>query len=102
MKKPSPPPRALPACRSTGAPSGCACCHRFGLGLMLGLWAWCRSPPRAIPSPADTFKQALEVFSDPFYSKGPNDQGVGWNVLFSSARGHGLRPGGAGGHSAGF
>ena len=29
------------------------------------------------PSPLATWQQALTVFSDPFYSKGPNDQGVG-------------------------
>jgi len=33
------------------------------------------------PSPLATWQQALTVFSDPFYSKGPNDQGVGWNVF---------------------
>ena len=26
------------------------------------------------------------LFSDPFYSNGPNDQGIGWNVLFSLQR----------------
>ena len=40
----------------------------------------------AIPSPRDTFRQAVDVFSNPFYSKGPNDQGVGWNVLSSLKR----------------
>ena len=40
----------------------------------------------SIPSPADTWKQALEMFADPFYRKGPNDQGVGWNVLMSLER----------------
>jgi len=38
------------------------------------------------PSPLETWKQALDVFADPFYSKGPNDQGVGWNVLSSLQR----------------
>jgi len=38
------------------------------------------------PSPLATWQQALTVFSDPFYSKGPNDQGVGWNVLSSLQR----------------
>jgi len=38
------------------------------------------------PSPLATWQQALSVFSDPFYSKGPNDQGVGWNVLSSLQR----------------
>ena len=40
----------------------------------------------SIPSPKDTFIQAVTIFSDPFYSKGPNDQGVGWNVLSSLKR----------------
>ena len=40
----------------------------------------------SIPSPHDTFIQAVQLFRDPFYSKGPNDQGVGWNVLSSLKR----------------
>ena len=40
----------------------------------------------SIPSPRDTFSQAVKIFSDPFYSKGPNDQGIGWNILSSLKR----------------
>jgi nitrate/nitrite transport system permease protein len=39
-----------------------------------------------LPSPAKTFATAVQVFGDPFYDKGPNDQGIGWNVLRSLAR----------------
>ncbi len=59
----------------------------IGLGLLIGLWELVSvSTGKSIPSPAETFRQALDVFSDPFYSKGPNDQGVGWNVLSSLQR----------------
>ncbi len=59
----------------------------FGLGFLFGLWALVAlGSGKAIPSPWDTLLQAREVFSDPFYSKGPNDQGVGWNVLSSLKR----------------
>lgn len=59
----------------------------LGLGLLVGLWELVSvSTGKSIPSPAETFRQALDVFSDPFYSKGPNDQGVGWNVLSSLQR----------------
>jgi nitrate/nitrite transport system permease protein len=59
----------------------------FGLGFLVGLWAVVSMGTGAsIPSPAETFKQAVTVFSDPFYSKGPNDQGIGWNVLSSLKR----------------
>ena len=33
-----------------------------------------------------TWQSAAEVFSDPFYRNGPNDQGIGWNVLASLQR----------------
>ena len=59
----------------------------LGLGLLIGLWALVSiSTASSIPSPLETWSQAVEVFSDPFYRKGPNDQGVGWNVLMSLQR----------------
>ena len=58
-----------------------------GLGLLVGLWAVVSTTTGgSIPSPKDTWQQALEVFSNPFYRNGPNDQGIGWNVLSSLKR----------------
>lgn len=58
-----------------------------GLGLLAGLWAVVASTTgQSIPGPIETWHQAVEVFSDPFYRNGPNDQGVGWNVLASLQR----------------
>jgi nitrate/nitrite transport system permease protein len=58
-----------------------------GLGMLLGVWALISvSTKGSIPSPLETWSQAVAVFSDPFYRKGPNDQGVGWNVLMSLER----------------
>ncbi|MCM2347767.1 MAG: nitrate ABC transporter permease [Acidovorax soli] len=59
----------------------------LGLGLLVGLWALVSaSTGGSIPTPHETWLQALEVFSNPFYRNGPNDQGVGWNVLASLQR----------------
>ena len=59
----------------------------LGLGLLLGIWALVSiTTGSSIPSPAETFRQAVTVFSDPFYRNGPNDQGVGWNILMSLQR----------------
>jgi nitrate/nitrite transport system permease protein len=59
----------------------------LGLGLLVLLWEMVSlRSTNNFPSPLETFKQAVDVFSDPFYSKGPNDQGVGWNVLSSLKR----------------
>jgi len=59
----------------------------LGMGLLVGLWALVSvSTKGSIPSPADTWAQAVDIFSNPFYRNGPNDQGVGWNVLMSLER----------------
>ncbi len=58
-----------------------------GLLLLVGLWYLVSvTTGSSIPTPLDTAKQAVTIFSDPFYSNGPNDQGVGWNVLNSLQR----------------
>ena len=59
----------------------------LGLALLVGVWALVSIGTKSsIPSPLETWQQALTLFSDPFYRKGPNDQGVGWNVLMSLER----------------
>ena len=50
----------------------------LGFGLLVLLWmAISMTSKGSIPTPGATFAQAVTVFSDPFYSKGPNDQGIG-------------------------
>ncbi len=58
----------------------------LGLALLIGIWALISLKQEGIPSPASTFKSAVELFSDPFYDNGPNDQGIGWNILMSLKR----------------
>ena len=59
----------------------------LGLGLLVAVWALVSiTSGSSIPGPLETGAQALTLFSDPFYRKGPNDQGVGWNVLMSLQR----------------
>ena len=57
----------------------------LGLVCFVLLWALV-SATSDLPSPAKTFDSAVKIFSDPFYVKGPNDQGIGWNVLKSLSR----------------
>ena len=57
------------------------------LGGVLFLLLWAQvSTLSGLPGPIKTWVSAVEIFSDPFYQKGPNDQGIGWNVLHSLAR----------------
>jgi nitrate/nitrite transport system permease protein len=58
----------------------------FGLMLFVSLWALVSYQSPGLPGPIPTFHSAVEVFSDPFYQNGPNDQGIGWNILASLQR----------------
>jgi nitrate/nitrite transport system permease protein len=57
-----------------------------GMALLVGIWALLTMKGGAFPTPAATFDAAVDLFSDPFYRNGPNDQGIGWNVLNSLQR----------------
>jgi nitrate/nitrite transport system permease protein len=58
----------------------------IGLVLLGLIWEMISLKTEGFPSPFTTFDAAVKLFSDPFYSKGPNDQGIGWNVLASLQR----------------
>jgi nitrate/nitrite transport system permease protein len=58
----------------------------LGVALFIAIWAMISMSSPQLPSPAKTFASAIKVFSDPFYRKGPNDQGIGWNILMSLQR----------------
>ena len=57
-----------------------------GIALLVGIWGLLTLKSTSFPTPAATFAEAVKLFSDPFYRNGPNDQGIGWNVLFSLQR----------------
>lgn len=57
-----------------------------GLAVLLGVWGLLTQKGGAFPRPGATFDAAVKLFSNPFYVKGPNDQGIGWNILFSLQR----------------
>ncbi|MBZ0106558.1 MAG: nitrate ABC transporter permease [Sulfuricella denitrificans] len=58
----------------------------LGLALFIGIWALVSQSSPQLPGPAKTWESATILFSDPFYNKGPNDQGIGWNILASLQR----------------
>jgi nitrate/nitrite transport system permease protein len=59
----------------------------LGMAFLVAIWGLVSfNSTNNFPSPKETLIQAVQVFSDPFYSNGPNDQGVGWNILSSLKR----------------
>ncbi|HYD94609.1 MAG TPA: nitrate ABC transporter permease [Noviherbaspirillum sp.] len=58
----------------------------FGIALLVLVWEIVAAKSSDFPTPMATLQEAMNVFSDPFYRKGPNDQGIGWNLLASLKR----------------
>jgi nitrate/nitrite transport system permease protein len=58
----------------------------LGIGLLVLMWQILSMNNSSFPTPAVTFAEAVKMFSDPFYRNGPNDQGIGWNILASLKR----------------
>lgn len=58
----------------------------LGIAFLVLIWEIVAAKNSGFPSPLVTLQEAIKVFSDPFYRKGPNDQGIGWNILASLQR----------------
>jgi nitrate/nitrite transport system permease protein len=58
----------------------------IGMALLIGIWHLATVNGGSIPTPGKTWDAAAILFADPFYSNGPNDQGIGWNILASLER----------------
>jgi nitrate/nitrite transport system permease protein len=57
-----------------------------GLVFLVLVWQFIAIKNTNFPTPLVTFTEAVKLFSDPFYRTGPNDQGIGWNILASLQR----------------
>lgn len=58
----------------------------LGIVAFIALWALIARETPNLPGPLPTWESAKALFADPFYNNGPNDQGIGWNILYSLYR----------------
>jgi nitrate/nitrite transport system permease protein len=58
----------------------------LGFLLLLIIWEAISKGGKTIPGPWATFQAGVVAFSDPFYSNGPNDQGIGYKIMNSLGR----------------
>jgi nitrate/nitrite transport system permease protein len=92
--------QALPVAAATGTPAVRPAREPFdwsalmgqilpplaGMALLVAIWGMLTQKGGPFPTPAATFDAAVKLFAHPFYENGPNDQGIGWNILFSLQR----------------
>lgn len=58
----------------------------LGLALLITGWSVLSHYRPELPTPLVTWQAAVELFAEPFYQNGPNDMGIGWNILYSLSR----------------
>jgi nitrate/nitrite transport system permease protein len=58
----------------------------LGIFLLLIIWEAISKGGKTIPGPWVTLQAGITAFSDPFYSNGPNDQGIGYKIVNSLGR----------------
>lgn len=55
--------------------------------ILLAAWAIVQAHVAPeLPSPQAAAERAVEIFADPFRDAGPNDKGIGWQLLYSLGR----------------
>ncbi len=58
----------------------------LGAIVLIVLWQIAALSSNGFPTPLKTWDAAKIIFAEPFYIAGPNDMGIGWNVLASLKR----------------
>ncbi|MBZ9666945.1 nitrate ABC transporter permease [Pseudomonas sp. LMG 31766] len=87
IAKPRLPAKALqPSAASLGSLLKAGIAPLLGIIAFIGFWSLLAQYSEGLPGPLSTWQAALVLFADPFYDNGPNDMGIGWNILNSLGR----------------
>lgn len=56
------------------------------IAILVAIWSYVAAITDNFPGPAQTWEEAVMLLEEPFYNEGPNDMGIGWNILYSLKR----------------
>lgn len=76
----------LPSAAALGSLLKAGIAPLLGIVAFIGFWSLLAQYSEGLPGPLSTWQAALVLFADPFYDNGPNDMGIGWNILNSLGR----------------
>ena len=76
----------LPSAAALGSLLKTGIAPLLGIVAFIGFWSLLAQYSEGLPGPLSTWQAALVLFADPFYDNGPNDMGIGWNILNSLGR----------------
>jgi nitrate/nitrite transport system permease protein len=57
-----------------------------GFAILLGIWAVVSGVSQSLPGPFTTLKTLAQMLANPFYDNGPNDKGIGIQLISSIGR----------------
>ena len=80
------PAALLPSATTLGHLAKAGIAPLLGILAFIGFWSLLAQYSEGLPGPLSTWQAALVLFADPFYDNGPNDMGIGWNILNSLGR----------------
>lgn len=80
------PTALLPSVETLGNLCKASIAPLLGILAFIGFWSLLAQYGEGLPGPLSTWQAALVLFADPFYDNGPNDMGIGWNILNSLGR----------------
>ncbi|MBH3338441.1 nitrate ABC transporter permease [Pseudomonas mendocina] len=80
------PAALLPSAATLGQLAKAGIAPLLGILAFIGFWSLLAQYSEGLPGPLSTWQAALVLFADPFYDNGPNDMGIGWNILNSLGR----------------
>lgn len=67
-------------------PVGAIVLPLVGVALLVGVWAVVSQLAPFLPNPVQTVTKSWDLIRHPFFDHGPNNKGIGWQVLYSLGR----------------
>jgi nitrate/nitrite transport system permease protein len=81
-----PPPQPVASSRLWRVPIGELVLPLVGVAVLVGVWAVVSQFAPFLPNPIQTVTQSWDLIRHPFFDEGPNNKGIGWQVLYSLGR----------------
>ncbi len=82
----TPPPRSSVSFTVKRVPVGTIVLPLVGVAVLVAVWAMVSQIAPFLPSPAKTVVNSWDLIIHPFSDEGPNNKGIGWQVLYSLGR----------------
>jgi nitrate/nitrite transport system permease protein len=82
----TPPPRPVASFKFPRVPISGLVLPFAGVSVLVAIWAVVSQFAPFLPNPVQTITKSWDLIRNPFFDEGPNNKGLGWQVLYSLGR----------------